>query len=147
MKLHYRIISLLMAVTVTFATVGVAISKHICGNVVEKIAINHKADPCIHDTKPTKINCPEHGEMVIMADDSKMNCCEETTDYIKDDHPKNLISSDFSFHPVFIVLYTFTLNDIHLSDYFSELKLHADNAEIPPLINQDKYVLVDSFRL
>lgn len=147
MKIHYRIIALFMAFTVTLSTAGIAVSKHICGNVVEKIAINHPADPCIHDTQPITISCPEHGEMAIQMDVSKMNCCNETTDYIRDDHPKNLDATDFSFFPEFIVLYTFTLNEILLTNYFSKSKLHAVNAEIPPLINQDKYVLIDSFRL
>lgn len=147
MKIYYRIIALFMALTVTLSTAGVAVSKHICGNVVEKIAINHQADPCIHDAQPTTISCPVHGEMVIEVDASKMNCCSETTDYFRDDHPKNQNITDFSFIPEFVILYTFTLNNILLPDYSSGSKLNAVNAEIPPLINQDKYVLTESFRL
>ena len=147
MKIHYRIIALFMAFTVTLSTAGVAVSKHICGNVVEKIAINHPADRCIHDTQPMTISCPVHGEMQIGVDASKMNCCEETTDYFRDDHPKNLNTTDVSFIPELIVLYTFTLTDILATDYLHGSKLHAADAEIPPLINQDKYVLVESFRL
>ena len=147
MKIHYRIIALFMAFTITLSTAGVAVSKHICGNVVERIAINHQADPCTHDKKSVTITCPEHGEMVIEVDAGKMNCCEETTDYIRDDHPKNLNSVDFSFFPELVVLYTFTFNTILLTDSFQGTKLYAVNAEIPPLINQDKYVLIDSFRL
>jgi len=136
-----------MAFTVILSTAGIAVSKHICGNVVEKIAINHQADPCIHDTQSMSISCPVHGEMVIEVDASKMNCCSETTDYIRDDHPKNFNASNISVLPEFVYLYTVILNDIRPTNYSSALKLHAVNVEIPPLINQAMYVLIDSFRL
>lgn len=147
MKIHYRIIALFMAFTVTLATAGIAVSKHICGNVVEKIAINHPAAPCIHDAKPVKISCPEHGEMVIMMENSKMNCCKETTDYIKDDHPKNVTSSDLSFGPEFFILYPISFTYSFFNDCNFESELNFVNTAIPPLINQEKYVLIDSFRL
>ncbi len=147
MKLHYRFIALFMAFTVVASTSGIAVSKHICDNVIKKIAINHNAEPCIHKEEEVKIECPEHGEMVLTYDQARMDCCEDTTDYYKDDNPKNLSISEITVIPQLFVLFVIVFPEYNFNVFNTNQSLNPDNLVLPPLIDQDIPVLVQSFLL
>ena len=145
MKLHLRIISLFLALTIVLSTGGIAISKHLCNGEVKDVAVFHKADPCEHNNSVQPVKCPVHENMIIQPDQISEDCCSETNAYLNDDEPKNTTSTELSITAEFVILYT------HFHYIFNNYILdeQPDNtiSEIPPLLNQDLYVLVNVFRL
>lgn len=144
-KLHLRIISLILAATIVLSTGGIAISKHLCNGEVKDVAVFHKAEPCEHSAAVQPVKCPIHENMVIQPDRNIKDCCSETNAYLNDDEPKNTNSSEFSVTFELVVLYTYFhyLFNNYIQDELTENTI----SEIPPLLNQDLHVLVNTFLL
>jgi hypothetical protein len=145
-KLHLRIISLFLALTIVLSTGGIAISKHLCNGEVKDVAVFHKADPCHHNEAVQLVKCPVHENMIIQSDRNSENCCSETSAYLNDDEPKNTkTSTELSITAEFVILYTF----FHyiFNNYILDEQPDNTISEIPPLLNQDLYILVNIFRL
>ena len=135
-----------MALLIVISTSGVAISKHVCNGEVKDIAVFHRAESCDHIRKSTSMQCPIHQGMILQVTEDHHDCCSDTMELVKDDHPqidaKPFEMPDLLWVILGVILFpeinlTFT-DTSGLDNYF----LH-----LPPLINQEIPILLQSFLL
>jgi hypothetical protein len=128
------------------STGGVAVSKHLCDGEIKDIAFFHAADPCEHSASATSIQCPIHEDMVIFFEIETDDCCTDTTELVRDEHPqivtKSLDIPDFQLG----ILYTFIYSKMSVLES-TDSKFNSPFLHLPPLINQDINILVQSFLL
>ncbi len=135
-----------MAFLIVVSTSGVAISKHLCNGEVKDIAVFHKAESCDHVGKSVTMNCPIHEGMVIQVNDDGNNCCSDTIELLKDDQPQIDVKPfempflQWVFLPLILYL---EINPSLL--VVTELK--DQHLHLPPLINQEIPILLQSFLL
>jgi len=135
-----------MALLIVISTSGVVISKHVCNGEVKNIAVFHKAESCEHIRKSTSMQCPIHQGMILQVTEDHNNCCSDTIELVKDDHPqieaKSFEIPDFQWIIISLILYP----EIN-STLSNESKLNDCYLHLPPLINQEIPILLHSFLL
>jgi len=147
MRIHLRIISLLLMFTIMLSTGGVVISKHICDGEVKDIGINQDAKGCDHSMQKQAIQCPVHENMVIYTDQDSKGCCEDTADYLNDHDPKIDVINELN--PKFQVFLLYTVQFITVDTYSNSFSLDNYYSEFikPPLLNQEIPILTQQFLL
>jgi hypothetical protein len=135
---------LFLAFAVVLSTGGVAISKHMCNGEVKDVAVFHEAESCEHSPAVQLVQCPVHQDMVIPNEGNTDDCCSDTTDLLKDDRPqtetKSFIIPDFQLAILYVFRYA-------ANNEFEVLKYNIVLLHLPPLINQEITILVQSFLL
>lgn len=120
-----KILNICIAFLLLFSTVGVAISKHYCGEVLQKITINGEHKCC---------------DSQDMPDD----CCSDDTDVLKtEDYKLSQLFPNLEFSPV--LLYTLTLNFLNIDQETADQKSISILLRHPPPPNQDIYIRIHSF--
>lgn len=90
MRIYHTILSIVLAVAVLVAGIGVTINFHLCAGKVRSVAINVKADGC-HDER----SC--HG----LHAEKKRGCCAEKTFVLKGKESTASVNSLFKSNPSF----------------------------------------------
>jgi len=143
MKLVNRIASLVLAMVVILATMGVSVNKHYCqGRLVETaVFVKTKHAHCQQIITAKQQPCPYH----VISNSKEEQCCSDESEFFLVDDPSNISKLSIEFKPLAlqaVVLY-------FVADLFSDQEdiLITQINYKPPLIAQDVTVLVQSFLL
>ena len=143
MKLLNQIASLVLALVVISATMGVTVNKHYCqGRLVETaVFVKTKHAHCQQIITSKKQPCPYH----VISNSKEEQCCSEESEFYQVEDLTNISKLSVKFQPVLFqaeIIYMVT-------DIFSlqENNFHTYKKYKPPLIAQDVTVLVQSFLL
>ena len=142
MKLAKQAGSLVIAIIVLTATMGVAVNKHYCqGRLVETTVFVKTKHAHCQQIITAKQHCPYHE----ISNSKEEQCCSEESEFYQIDDLTNISKLSVKFQPVLFQA------EIHyiVTNIFSlqENNFHTYKNYKPPLIAQDVTVLVQSFLL
>lgn len=138
---YKRILALSMAFSLLFSGMGFSFSAHYCGEELRSWAVFGDSEACEMPAVKT-VKCPSHEGMIIRVPN---NCCEDHDITVeRQSHEASLISGDVLpevFSTVIPVLPSFR--------YTAEVKqkVFVSTFQRPPPIDEDIYILVQSFLL
>ncbi len=135
-----RILSFLMTILILLSSTGFSMSLHYCHGKVKTVSFFEEAESC-HQIK-TKCHIPSQKENIKKY---KKSCCANKTITAQQDDSSQKNTIDFTPKQVkFLTAFTqaFILKGIHLSRTIVSPPKH-----IPPLLNKDIPILIQSFLL
>lgn len=121
-----KIVSIFLIFLLLLSSVGVAISKHYCGEILQTVSVKETASPC----------CEKEG----MPD----NCCSDQISIEKAEVlqlSKLTLNLSFSPYILYIVAYSLSSTDGLEQNFFVSF------FNSPPITEQEIFILVQSFLL
>lgn len=133
MQLFKKIANVFLAVLLMVATTGVTLNKHYCLGQLKSISIFHEAKSCMTEMDMEEESCP-------------LDCCDNTSEQYKLEEFKQ-VSFEDSFAPdlklIAVISYFLANSDLTHAPASNTPNPHY----LPPLIDQDIPVMVQSFLL
>ena len=148
MKVLTKISSLFLALAVLVATMSFTIGKHYCQGKLKNIALFEQAEKCAHEKNQQKPSCHKVKMTCHQKKETKpeKSCCDSETKVVESAQEDYKVPTILEFQPnlsfVAVELSTFSI-----SNYSARYKIVKYLNYIPPLIDEDLPVLVQSFLL
>lgn len=123
-----KIVNISLVLLLLFSTTGVAVSKHFCGEILQSIAVNDVSNSC----------CDSQD----MPDD----CCSDELSLEKTDEVQlSQFNLKFSSAPYLLLYFTTSLYHVSLEPL--EKRIPEAFVNLPPLVDQEIFILDQSFLL